>query len=306
MATSTFSSPVTVARAVTARTQSSIASANSNTDYSQSSAYGVMDALLQSVGLESLSSTLKSLMQQGITDTNQLNLQLQQTDAWKQRFAGNEQLKAQGLPELSVNDYLSAESSYAQIMKQYGLPSGFYDSRADFANFIGNRVSPSELQQRVQDYADFNLKTTDPAVSQQLQAMGLDSGHVLANLMDPSRALPLIQNQVNTVLLGAAARRAGTTADTSFLSQLAARGVTEADAQTKFGESAQMQPGLNEIASIYGNQQFSNQQAQNVAFNSNAQDAQTANRLLSQQRGAFGGYSGSGAFSNSSADGGNF
>lgn len=205
-----------------------------------------------------------------------------------------------------MGDYLSTEQSYAQIMKQAGLPAGFYDSRADMAEFIGKSVSPAELQQRVNSYSDFALKTTDPTVLQQLQSMGLDQGHVLANLMDPDRALPLIQNQVNSVLLGAAARRAGTTADTSFLSQLAARGVTEADAQSKFGEAAGMQPGLNEIASIYGNQGFSNQQAQNVAFNANAQDTEKARRLASEQRGAFAGTSGSSAFSNGTAQGGNF
>ena len=160
----------------------------------QQSAFDIMTKMLGDYGLSSLGATLRKLILSGVTDANQLDLALQQTDEWKIRFAGNEKLRAAGLPVLSVAEYLSVEKSYAQVMKNFGLPQGFYDDPSDFADFIGNSVSSSELQSRAQMYADA-AKREDPAVVEQLTAMGMGQGDILAFMMDPDRALPLVQRK---------------------------------------------------------------------------------------------------------------
>jgi len=184
------------------------------TDYTpdQQSAFDYMDNLLNQYDLSALAGDLKNLILTGVTDSNELTLALQGTDAWKQRFAGNEMLKKAGVPVLSVAEYLSTEQSYAQVMKNYGLPKGFYDDHTDFANFIGNNVSANELQQRVSMYADV-AKREDPSITAQLASMGMSQGDLLAYVMDPTRAEPIIQQKYSTALLGGAARRNGLVAD---------------------------------------------------------------------------------------------
>lgn len=259
---------------------------------SQQSAFDIMENLLQQYGLGSLTGTLKSIILNGITDQNEISIQLQQTDAWKQRFAGNEILRKKGLPELSVNQYLSVEQSYAQVMKNYGLPTGFYDDPTDFAKFIGNSVSANELQQRVQMYADV-ANREDPAVLKQLQSMGTSKGDLLAFMMDPTRAMPLIQQKYNSTLIGAAARRAGLTPDNTYVNHLAEMGVTEQSAAQGYGQVADEMHTAQLLGNIYHDNISQTELAQDV-FENNAAAAQKRKRLASQERAAFSGTSGAG------------
>lgn len=259
---------------------------------SQQSAFDIMENLLQQYGLGSLTGTLKSIILNGITDQNEISIQLQQTDAWKQRFAGNEILRKKGLPELSVNQYLSVEQSYAQVMKNYGLPTGFYDDPTDFAKFIGNSVSANELQQRVQMYADV-ANREDPAVLKQLQSMGTSKGDLLAFMMDPTRAMPLIQQKYNSTLIGAAARRAGLTPDNTYVNHLAEMGVTEQGAAQGYGQVADEMHTAQLLGNIYHDNISQTELAQDV-FENNAAAAQKRKRLASQERAAFSGTSGAG------------
>jgi hypothetical protein len=258
----------------------------------QQSAFDVMSDLLNQYDLGSLAGTLKSIILGGVTDTNEIQLQLQDTQAWKTRFAGNEMLKKQGLPVLSVSQYLSVEQSYAQVMKNYGLPKGFYDDHADFAKFIGSSVSPAELQQRAQMYSDFS-KRDDPAVIQQLKSMGLSEGDILAYTMDPNRALPLVQQKTQTALIGAAARRVGLTPDNSYAQHLADIGITEQQAEIGYGNIAGEINQDKLLADTYGGS-ITQHDLATEAFENNTAVTNTKKRLASQERAAFSGSSGVG------------
>lgn len=258
----------------------------------QQSAFDILSNMLNTYGLGSLSGTLKDIILSGITDQNEISLKLQDTQEWKNRFAGNELLKQAGLPVLDVAQYLSVEQSYAQVMKNYGLPAGFYDDPADFAKWIGNSVSPNEIQQRAQMYSDL-AKREDPAITDQLKAMGLSEGDILAHLMDPTRALPLLQQKVQTALIGGAARRAGLTPDTAYMQHLADLGVTEAGAAQGFGQIAAEAQPLQKLGDIY-HDSISQTDLMTEAFEGNAGVTQKKKRLASQERAAFSGSAGTG------------
>lgn len=266
--------------------------ATANFTSSQQTAFDIMENLLEQYHLTALSGTLKNIILSGITDQAEISLQLQQTNAWKQRFAGNEELRRKGLPVLSVAEYLSVEQSYAQVMKNYGLPQGFYDDPADFAKFIGNSVSANELQQRVQMYADV-ANREDPAVLKQLQSMGTTKGDLLAYMMDPNRAMPLIQQKYNSTLIGAAARRAGVTPDNEYVKHLAELGVTEQGAAQGYGQVAEELPGAQLLGSIY-HEDITQEDLAKGVFESNAASGRKTKRLASQERAAFSGSSGVG------------
>src|SRR5690348_3445735 len=235
---------------------------------SQQSAFDILSNMLANYGLSSLTDSLRQIISNGITDQNEINLQLQSTDAWKTRFAGNEMLRKAGLPVLSVDQYLSVEQSYAQIMKNYGLPVGFYDDPADFAKFIGSNVSPNEIQQRAQMYSDV-ARREDPALTDQLKSMGFGDGDILAYMMDPSRAMPLIQQKYQTSLIGAAARRAGITPDNAFAQHLADLGISEAQATQGYANIAAELHPTQKLGDIY-NEQITQNDLETAQFDGNA------------------------------------
>ncbi|MGZ6788334.1 MAG: hypothetical protein ACXVGQ_00115 [Mycobacteriaceae bacterium] len=257
------------------------------------SAYDAMMLLLDQYGLGDLAGTLKDLIKNGITDSASIQLALQQTDAWKKRFAGNEILRKKGLPVLSVGEYLSVERSYAQILNNYGLPKGFYDGPEDFAKFIGNSVSANELQQRAQIYSDISKRDTDPAVLAQLKALGLSEGDILAHTMDPTRAMPLLQRKYQQVILGAAARRAGSETDNKYLGHLADIGVSEQQAAQGYGTIAENLATMQTLGNVY-HDKYTQRDFENEVFDQSGTAANKRKRLASQERASFSGSSGVG------------
>ena len=97
---------------------------------------------------DALLATIKNLAMSG-AGADTISLQLQQSDAYKARFAGNETRRAAGLNVLSPAEYIATENAYDQILRASGVPTGFYNSSAEKAKLIGADVSASELQSRV-------------------------------------------------------------------------------------------------------------------------------------------------------------
>ena len=265
----------------------------------QQSAFDQLNAFLDSYGLSSLSGFVKNLILDGVTDAASIQLQLQQTNEWKQRFAGNEMLKANGYGVLSPAEYLSLERSYGQIMKNFGLPEGFYDDPADFAKWIGNNVSAAELQQRVSAYSDI-ANREDPETVKQLNSMGMSTGDLLAYMMDPGRAAPLIQRKYQTVVLGSAARRAGMVADNGYLDQLASRGVSEQQASQGFGLVASTLKDAQNLSGVYGDK-LTAQDLQSEVFDNSASAAKKRKTLASKERASFSGSAGVGSLTQDSS-----
>jgi hypothetical protein len=260
----------------------------------QQSAWAYMQQLLDQVGLGSLAGVLQGLISGGMTDAASLQLELQNTNEWKVRFAGNEALKAAGLPVLSVAEYLSTERSYAQIMKNYGLPEGFYDDPSDFAQMMGASVSARELEQRVSAWADL-------ANREELRAMGIADGDLIAYMMDPERAQPLIQKTYQKALLGGAARREGL--DPNGVNRLVEAGITEREATQGFGVIGDAMPDATRLGDIYGEDVTQTDLEDEVFMNSGGKKRK---RLASRERAAFQGTSGVGQGSLSRRDNGSY
>jgi hypothetical protein len=266
----------------------------------QQSAWAYMQGLLDQYGLGSLGSVVQGLISGGMTDPAQLQLELQGTNEWKTRFAGNEALRAAGLPVMSVAEYLSVERSYAQIMSNYGLPSGFYDDPSDFAAMIGGSVSARELEQRVSAWSDL-ANREDPAIKEQLRAMGIADGDLIAYMMDPARAQPLIQKTYQQALVGGAARRNGLNA--SGASRLVEAGITEREAMQGFGVIGDAMPEATRLGDIYGEDVSQTDLEAEVFENSGGKKRK---RLASRERAAFQGTSGVGQGSLSRRDNGSY
>lgn len=261
-----------------------------------------MQQLLDQYGLGSLGPVVQGLIANGMTDANQIQLELQGTNEWKTRFAGNEALRAAGLPVMSVAEYLSVERSYAQIMKNYGLPTGFYDDPSDFAKMIGGSVSARELEQRVSAWADL-ANREDPAIKEQLRAMGIADGDLIAFMMDPARAQPLIQKTYQQALVGGAARRQGL--DASGAARLVEHGITEREALQGYGVISDAMPDATRLSDIYG-EDVDQSDLEAEVFENNGEASRKRKRLASRERAAFQGSSGVGQGSLSRRDNGSY
>ena len=199
---------------------------------------------------DALLATIKNLAMSG-AGADTISLQLQQSDAYKARFAGNETRRAAGLNVLSPAEYIATENAYDQILRASGVPTGFYNSSAEKAKLIGADVSASELQSRV-DLAAKSISGADPFYTQQLKNLyGLSQGDMIAHVLDPAAAMPLLQQQTQSTTIAAAAARNATNVNLSTAQQLAGMGVTQAQAEQGFGNIAFQLPGMQAIASRY-------------------------------------------------------
>src|ERR1700749_1854637 len=96
----------------------------------QASALAWFKQQLTQWGIATLVPDAQKLIMQGL-DNDAVTLQLQETDAYKKRFAANALRIKAGLTVLSPAEYVATETAYAQVLRQFGLPKGFYDSRDD-------------------------------------------------------------------------------------------------------------------------------------------------------------------------------
>jgi hypothetical protein len=216
------------------------------------------------------------------TNEEVMNNLLPTTDVYKQRFAGNQDRIKAGLPPLSMNQYIANETGYRAALRAAGLPTGFKDSKADFASFIANDVSVTEFNDRLTT-AKKAIQDTDPYYTQALQSMyGLDAGHMVAHLLDPTAAQPLIEKQAKAAEYGAAAMRQGlATAPTSQYEAYASGVGTGVGAEQGMAQIASMAPGLETLAQISGDQ-YNQKTAEEEVFGGLA-SAQRKRQQLSQQ-----------------------
>ena len=162
---------------------------------------------------------------------------LREQPAYQKRFAANAARARKGLAELDPASYIQLENQYREIMRSNGLPVGFYDQTDDFSTFLEADVSPSELNERVQQ-GYRAVADADPEVKRQMQQLyGVTEGELAAYFLDPQRTAPLLTRQARAAQIAArGAEQAGIQLAGGLAEQLAARNITEAEAQRGFAE----------------------------------------------------------------------
>lgn len=251
----------------------------------QQDALAYMQDLLKQWDLTSLGSDLRNLILKGDTNTSTLSLALQQTDAYKQRFAGNEIRKANGLAVLSPGEYLAAERSYRQVLQAYGLPSGFYDQHSDFADFIGGDVSATELESRAKIAHDQYLAAPDDVKNLWSQYFG-NKGDALAAILDPKVATQVIQDRGLQVQIGGAAAHNGLSVDQARAQQLQQGGVTADQAASGY-KSIGQSLGTDQLIGQRFGTTFTQADEENDVLLNQADAAKKRALLYQQEQGLF-------------------
>lgn len=266
-------------------------------------AFLALKTLFDSYGLGSLADKIYGYVKNG-ESADTISIQLQDTPEYKQRFAGNEARKKNGLPVLSPAEYLATETSYKQIMAAAGMPSGFYDQNSDFNNWIGKNISPSEIQQRV-DLATQATILANPDYRKALNQMGIDDAHLTAYFLDTNRAMPYLQKAAATAQIGAEALRNNLQFDQGYAEQLATMGISADQARQGYQQIAGELDTMRALGSVYGEDwNLKNSEAATFGTEGGVEAQKKQRRLMSQERGAFGGREGSAAGGGLSAGGG--
>jgi hypothetical protein len=249
-------------------------------------AFVALETLFTSYGLGSLVQPIFNYIQQGYSQDT-ITLLLQQTPQYQQRFAGNAARQKNGLAILAPADYLSLEASYYQVVQSAGLPSSFYDQPSDWVQWIGNDVSPTEVQDRVQ-MAQTATEQAPPDLVQALGQMGVPQSSLVAYFLDDTKALPVLQTQFNAAQIGAAALRNNLVMDPARATMMANMGISVDQANTAYQQIGETLPTLEELGKVY-NQNFTQQTAENNLLLGSGQAAFETSQLEAQETASFSG-----------------
>lgn len=256
----------------------------------QRDAYQALKLMFQDYGLGSLAPKILEYVQQGYgADT--ISILLQRTDEYKRRFAANEARRAAGMSVLSPQEYIQTENAYRQIMRNAGLPSGFYDSQDDFTNFLSKDVSPTELKARV-DVAATATVNADPFTKAALSQMGIGGSEVTAYFLDPTRAMPIIQKAAATAQIGGAALRNNLEFNQQRVENLYLQGVDAARAAEGYGAISGFLEDARNLGRIYG-EDYDQATAEAEIFSQSGEAQEKRKRLASRERAQFSGATGS-------------
>lgn len=212
---------------------------------------------------------------------------IREQPTYKKRFAGNAARLKAGLPELDPASYIGLENQFRQTLQSNGLPANFYDQAEDFQAFIEGDVSPSELNERVQQ-GYRAVADADPAVREQMKNLyGVNEGQLAAYFLDPKRTAPLLSRQAQAANIAARGfEQGGIQLSGAFAEDLARRGITEQQARAGFAEVG----ALGELKQTFaGETELSSEQLAGAAFGIDVAAQQELERKRRQRTGEFAG-----------------
>jgi hypothetical protein len=269
------------------------------------SAFDLLRAEMDALGLGALVEPLRGLIQKDVSAA-EFAIQLRQSEAYKARFAANEGRLKKGLRVLTPGEYLRVEDAYRQTLRTYGLKQ--FDNDQYVRQFIENDISAAELSDRVATAVQ-RVQNADPAIGRTLRDYyGIGQTDLVAYVLDPNQQLQKIQRQVAAAEIGTAARRQGLEAGVTVSEQLAAQGISEAQAQRGYATIADILPTSEKLSQIYGTtlEGYDQAQAEQEVFNQLASAQRKRQRLVSREIAEFSGQSGVGRGSLGTATGGQY
>jgi hypothetical protein len=269
------------------------------------SAFDLLRSEMDALGLAALVEPLRGLIQKDV-GAAEFAIQLRQSEAYKARFAANEGRLKKGLRVLTPGEYLRVEDAYRQTLRTYGLKQ--FDNDQYVRQFIENDISAAELSDRVSTAVQ-RVQNADPAISRTLRDYyGIGQTDLVAYVLDPNQQLQKIQRQVAAAEIGTAARIQGLEAGVTVSEQLAAQGISQAQAQKGYATIADILPTSEKLSQIYGTtlEGYGQVEAEQEVFNTLASAQRKRQRLIGREVAEFSGQAGVGRGSLGTATGGQY
>jgi len=276
------------------------------------SAYDLLYSQFAQYGLSSLVEPLKGLITSGASPA-EFTIKLRESEPYKKRFSANAQRISKGLKAINEAEYLGLEDQYQSILRNAGLPESYWKrgdlgTQEGFTNFIANDVSAVELEDRVST-AQKRLMYANPEVSIALKTFYPDitNGDLLAYALDPTKGLEQIKRRITAAEVGSTAVQMGLATNVTDAEYLARYGVTKQTAQQGYQTIAGGLQRGSQLASIYGEDPYTQKTAEQEVFGvPGAAEAKAARqKITGLEKATFGGQSGisSGALARDRAGG---
>jgi hypothetical protein len=246
-------------------------------------------------GLPELADLIASIAQEeGVDADSIVTERLRQTDTYKQRFQGNTNRLAAGRSVLTEGEYLFQERQYEATMKAY--QAGGLATRENFANFITNDVSPTELQSRFTNaYTRVQNAVTsnDKPLVDELRKLypGITDNEIANSLLLGNEGSEYLKSKIDIAEVKAAETESGiqSTLGADFLSS---QGIGRAQARAGLSKTSQQKAGYEQASRMFGETSTEGLQQELEQENLLGQTSQRTKRLASQARAQFGGTSG--------------
>jgi len=263
------------------------------------SAFDILKTEFTRYGLQGLIPDTLKLAEDGRSES-EITLELRRSPAYDDRFAANADRIKAGYRSLGEAEYITLEDQYQRTMRQYGLPESFYKTgtagkQPELEKFLAGDVSPTELEDRIQLGVN-RVQNASPEVLATLQQFypGVNKSNLLAYMLDPKKALPDIQRQVQAAEIGGAARLSGLSTNLADAQYLASYGVDQAQARTGYQQISGFLERGSQLAGIYGQAPYTQTTAEQEVFNTGgAADAKRKRQKISGlEQATFGAQSG--------------
>jgi hypothetical protein len=158
-------------------------------------------------------------------------------------------------------------------------------------------MSPTELSNRVVTAVQ-RVQNADPAIAKQLRTFyGIGATDMVAYVLDPQQQFQKIERQIAASEIGVAAGVQGLNVGVGVAEQLAAQGVTQAQAQKGYSTIADILPTAEKLSAIYGGSTgatYNQSTAEQEVFNSLASAQRARQKLTASEVAAFSAKSGAG------------
>jgi hypothetical protein len=265
-------------------------------------AFALLKDVFNSYGLPELATEIEGYMKQGI-GSNQATILLKQSNAYKERFQGNELRRAAGLNVISEAEYLDLENSYSETLKAYGLqdyfgvgvtPNERKNRQKAIADVIGKDISAVEFKDRVSTAVD-RVKMADPATKSAFQQFyGIGEADLARYFLDPTRALVTLKEKATAAEIGGAAIGQGLPATAASAEDLARFGISREQAQVGYSVIADELPTATKLGEIYKQEgiTYNQAEAEQATFKQLASAKRKKEQLVEREKAAFQGSSG--------------
>jgi hypothetical protein len=263
------------------------------------SAFDLLKEEFTRYGLQDLVGDTQALAIEGVSPA-EFTLRLRQTPTYQARFGANTDRVKAGYRSLSEAEYITLEDQYQRVMRQYGLPESFYKTstagrQPELEKFLAGDVSPAELEDRIQLGVN-RVQNASPEVLATLEQFypGVNKSNLLAYMLDPKKALPDIQRQVQAAEIGGAARLSGLSTNLADAQYLASFGVDQAQARAGYQQIAGGLERGSQLSNIYGQTPYTQTTAEQEVFGTGgaAEARRKRQKISGLEQATFGGQSG--------------
>lgn len=258
---------------------------------------------------------------EGLADsgTDAVLMKFRGTTIYQNRFKGMAELISRG-QAISEAEYIQLETSYRNVMQNYGIDKSYYDNYDDYARLIGAGLSPKEVEERVVAAK----QAMNPLVAAELREYyNVGDGDLTAYMLgltdenglrltaarnaeqirkgeQPTRTQEEIRVAARAAQIGAAAERAGFSMDRTYAERLGSTSVgqnldpfqmeTMSRLEGTFDQARRVADRETTLAGI-DNEAFDQRDALAAAFG-DQQKALASERRAKRERSRFSGSSG--------------